>query len=182
MAYYHCSPTAGLTVLKAQKPETFEKPAGVYLTTLFPMALMYAIKNYEYTYGYTVEGKIYFYESFPNALEVLYRGKSASLYLCAPESTNPTSIPNEAVSEAAVPIVSETHIPDACDALLKQEQEGTLTIYRYHELSEEMRNWICTEAAGEIRKCNLINTPGPMADYYRKHYPESWAIVKKEHK
>ncbi|MBQ9858771.1 MAG: hypothetical protein IJO77_07210, partial [Oscillospiraceae bacterium] len=82
MAYYHCSPCAGLTVLKPKKPMRFDKPSRVYLTTLIPMALMYAVKNYEYTYGYNKEGKIYFYESFPNALEILYRGKSASLYLC----------------------------------------------------------------------------------------------------
>ena len=31
-----------------------------------------------------------------------------------------------------------------------------------------------------IRKSNLLNTPGPMADYYREHYLESWAIVERE--
>ena len=49
MAYYHCSPTAGLTVLQPRKPVSFEKPARVYMTTLLPMALMYSIQNYEYT-------------------------------------------------------------------------------------------------------------------------------------
>lgn len=51
MAYYHCSPTAGLTLLEPRKPGFSEKPARVYMTTLAPMALMYAIQNYEYTYG-----------------------------------------------------------------------------------------------------------------------------------
>ena len=32
----------------------------------------------------------------------------------------------------------------------------------------------------EIRKFDLINTPGPMADYYRTHYPESWESAQKE--
>ena len=57
MAFYHCSPTAGLTLLRPGKPLFSEKPAMVYMTTLFPMALMYGIQNYEYTYGYTREGK-----------------------------------------------------------------------------------------------------------------------------
>ena len=48
MAYYHCSPTAGLTVLEPRKPESFEKPARVYMTTLLSMALMYTVRNYEY--------------------------------------------------------------------------------------------------------------------------------------
>ena len=180
MAYYHCSPTAGLTLLEPRKPESFEKPARVYLTTLLPMALMYAVRNYEYSYGYTKEGQIYFEEYYPNALEILYRGKSASLYLCDPESTETTQIPNEAVSEKAVPIVSETHIPDALEALLEQERLGALVIRRYHELPEEMLNWIRTVEADCIRKANLIHTPGPMADYYREHYPQSWEIVEKE--
>ncbi len=180
MAYYHCSPTAGLTLLEPRKPEAFEKPARVYLTTLLPMALMYAVRNYEYSYGYTKEGQIYLDEYFPNALEILYRGKSASLYVCDPESTETTKIPNEAVSESAVPIVSETHIPDALEALLEQERLGALVIRRYHELPEEMLNWICRVEADCIRKANLINTPGPMADYYREHYPQSWEIVEKK--
>ena len=180
MAYYHCSPTAGLTVLEPRKPTFFEKPARVYLSTLLPMALMYSVQNYEYTYGYTKEGQIHLDEYFPNALEILYRGKSASLYVCDPESTEATQIPNEVISEKAVPVIGETDIPDACEALLEQERLGTLVIRRHHELPEEMLNWIRKVEAEEIRKASLINTPGPMADYYREHYPESWAIVERE--
>ena len=180
MAYYHCSPTAGLTLLKPRKPASFDKPARVYLTTLLPMALMYTVRNYEYTYGYTKEGQIYFDEYFPNALEILYRGKSASLYLCDPENVEFTRIPNEVISEKAVPVIRESFIQDACEALLEQERLGTLVIHRYHELSEKKLNWIRNVEADGIRKSNLLNTPGPMADYYRTHYPESWNIVKTE--
>ena len=180
MAYYHCSPTAGLTVLEARKPVSFDKPARVYMTTLLPMALMYTVQNYEYSYGYTKEGQIYFDEYFPNALEILYRGKSASLYICDPESTETTRIPNEVISESAVPVISETFIPDACEALLEQERQGNLIIRRYYELTEEMLSWIRKVEADCIRKWNLIYTPGPMADYYREHYPESWKIAERE--
>ena len=180
MAYYHCSPTAGLTVLEPRKPVSFEKPARVYMTTLLPMALMYSIQNYEYTYGYTKEGQIYLEEYFPNALEIWYRGKSASLYLCDPQKTESSKIPNEAISETAVPVIQETHIPDALEALLEQERLGTLVIYRYHQLSERKLDWIRKVEAEIITKNDLINTPGAMADYYRTHYPESWAIAAAE--
>ena len=76
--------------------------------------------------------------------------------------------------------MGETHIPDACEALLEQERLGNLVIRRHHELPEEMRNWIRKVEADCIRKADLINTPGPKADYYREHYPESWAIVESE--
>ncbi len=177
MAYYHCSPTAGLTVLEPRKPVFAEKPSRVYLTTLLPMALMYAVRNYEYSYGYTKEGQIHFDEYFPDALEILYRGKSASLYLCDPEKTESTQIPNEAISESAVPVISETYIPDACEALLEQERLGALVIRRYHELPESMLDWIRKVQSDIIQKADLINMPGPKADYYREHYPESWAIA-----
>ena len=180
MPYYHCSPTPGLTVLEPRKPIFSEKPSRVYLTTLLPMALMYSVQNYEYTYGYTKEGQIHLDEYFPNALEILYRGKSASLYLCDPEKTETTRIPNEAVSETAVPVIQETHIPDACEALLEQERLGTLVIRRHHELPEAMLGWIRKAEAEEIRKANIIHASGPKADYYREHYPESWAIVEQE--
>ena len=47
---------------------------------------------------------------------------------------------------------------------------------------QEMLDWIRKAEADEIRQKNVLNTPGPMADYYREHYPESWAIVQKEQK
>lgn len=150
------------------------------MTTLLPMALMYSVRNYEYSYGYTKEGQIYFDEYFPNALEILYRGKSASLYLCDPGSTATTKIPNEVISENPVPVISETFIPDACEALLEQERLGSLVIRRYHKLPERMLNWICRVEADGIRRSNLLSSPGPMADYYREHYPDSWAMVEKE--
>lgn len=180
MAFFHCSPTAGLTVLQPRKPMFSEKPERVYMTTLLPMALIYGVQNYEYTYGYTKEGRIYLDEYFPNALEVLYRGKSASLYLCDPTSVEQTKIPNEAVSETEVPVIVETAVQDVYEALLEQEKQGALIIRRYYELSDKMLDWICKAEADIIRNADLLQTSGPMADYYRAHYPESWAMVEAE--
>ncbi len=177
MDHYHCSPTSGIRILEPKTPSSFEKPQGVYLTTLLPMALMYGIQNYEYTYGYTKEGQIYLDEYFKDALSVLYKGKSASLYLCAPESTASTRIPNEVVSQAPVAVLREIFIPDVYEALLEQERLGALIIHRYEELTEKQLDWIRKTAADIISKHNLPNCPGPMADYYRSHYPESWAMA-----
>ena len=123
------------------------------------------------------EGQIHLDEYFPNALELLYRGKKASLYLCDPGAVETTKIPNEAVSYADVPVIGETVIPDALEALLEQERLGALVIRRYHELPEKMLEWICNAEVGVIREDNLVNTPGPKADYYKEHYPQSWEIV-----
>ena len=180
MAYYHCSPTLGLTVLEPRKPQAFAKPKSVYMTTSLPMALMYGVRNFEYTYGYTRDGQIYYDEYFPDALETLYRGKRASLYLCAPDRVTSTRIPNEALSDTPVSIISETVIDDVCEALLEQERLGTLVIRRYHELSPRMLDWIRKVEADTIREHNLLHTGGPMAEYMKAHYPESWAMVEAE--
>ena len=42
--------------------------------------------------------------------------------------------------------------------------------------------WIRKVEADEIRNADLIHNPGPKADYYREHYPESWAIVEQENR
>lgn len=180
MAYYHCSPTAKLTILEPGKPKSFKKAKGVYLTTLLPMALMYSIRNFEYTYGYTANGQIYYEEYFPNALEILYKNKAASLYLCSPVNVSTTEIPNEAISDAAVPVISETRIPDAYEALLEQERLGTLIIRRYAELSPKRLEWIRKAEADEIHRHDLLHTGGPMADYIKQHYPDSWAMAEAE--
>lgn len=86
-------------------------------------------------------------------------------------------IPNEVISEKEVTVIEEITIPDALEALLEQERLGSLVIHRYHELTEKKLEWIKRVEADGIKKMNLIQTPGPMADYYRGHYPESWAMA-----
>lgn len=82
MTYYHASPAGGLQVLELRKSPYFDKPTQVCLTSLRAMALFYLIRNYEYAYGYTRQGKLYFDEPFPDALKKLYAGKSGWLYTC----------------------------------------------------------------------------------------------------
>ena len=180
MTYYHCSPVSGIKILEPRSPRLFDKPARVYMTTLLPMALLYGVQNYEYTYGYTNDGRILFEEYFPNELEVLYKGKSASLYLCRPVSVETTRIPNEAVSDNAVPVAEEIQIPDVYDAILEQERLGTMVIRRHHELPEKMLDWIRKTEKDIILEKNMLQNPGVMADYYRTHYPDSWADAEKE--
>lgn len=175
--YYHCSPIGGLTCLQPRKPHNFDKPPMVYMTTSLPMALMYGIRNFEYTYGYTKSGQIYYEEYFPDALQLLYGGKPAYLYECAPQVTETTRIPNEVVSPLPVKIVRGSFIPDVMQALLEQERLGTLEIRRYAQLPQPTRKWIFQAELEEIQKQDLIRTQGPMAEYMKLHYPKSWAAA-----
>ncbi|HIT34629.1 MAG TPA: hypothetical protein IAC31_08425 [Candidatus Faecousia intestinigallinarum] len=180
MVYYHASPTADISVLEPRKPIYFsEKPSAVYLCTLRPMALLYGVQNFEYTYGYTRDGQIYFEEFWPGALKALYQGKSASLYICAPEETETTRIPNEYLSRKPVRILSQERIPDLYQALLEEAEKNTIRIFRHEELSSEVLSRIRKMVAREIREQRLWERPGAMAEYMRLHYPDSWEDAQK---
>ena len=179
---YHVSPTPGLKVLRPSVTKYFGKPSQVCLTASLPMALMYGIKHFEYAYGYTRDGRIYYEEYFPNALEELYRGKAASLYTCSRRTDmERTAIPNEYVTPNEVPVEEERLIPDVLEALLEQERLGTLKIVRWDELDEGRRRWVVRAEADTIRDEDLLARPGdPYARYLREKYPESWALAARE--
>ena len=181
MELYHASPTAGLTVLRPSVTEFFGKPRQVCLTALKPMALLYGIRHFEYTYGYTRDGRLYYEEYFPGALETLYRGKSASLYRCAwREGMETTQIPNEYVSAEEVPVEEETLIPDVLEALLEQERLGALRIVRWSEVSGASRDWIVRTEADVILEKGLLGQETDFARYMRETYPVSWALAGRE--
>lgn len=182
MKLYHCSPTPGLTVLRPGVTKYFGKPKQVCLTASLPMALLYGVKHFEYTYGYTREGEIYYEEYFPHALEELYQGRVASLYTCAlREDMERTRIPNEYVTPREVPAEGETVIPDVYEALMEQERLGALRIVRWPDLSEAQRKWIEQAEADVIREHGLLACPDePFACYMREKYPVSWARALQE--
>lgn len=180
MKLYHCSPTAGLTVLRPGV--SFGKPKQVYLTSSLPMALLYGVKHFEYTYGYTREGEFYYEEYFPHALEELYQGRAASLYTCAHRADMETTpVPNEYVTPNEVPVGSEQAVPDVLEALLEQERLGALRIVRWPDMSEARRKWVEQAEADVIREQGLLARPdAPYACYMLSKYPESWARALRE--
>lgn len=177
-ALYHCSPTPGLTVLRPSVTKYFGKPRQVCLTASLPMALLYGVRHFEYTYGYTREKQIYYAEYFPNALEELYRGKTASLYRCAFRADmTATDIPNEYVTPEEVLVLEETVIPDVYEALLEQERLGAMPVLRWPQLSEKNRDWIVRAERDVILKHGLLGQDTPFARYMREKYPASWAMA-----
>ncbi len=181
MEIYHCSPVAGLKILEPRQPESFQKPPRVYMTKLYPMALFYGVRNFEYTYGYTREGQLYFSEYFPNALAALYKGKAASVYLCRPEEQEESQIPNEILSSKPVPILEERRISDLYEALLEQERLGQLRIHPYETLSPQALDWIFRTQKDIILKRGYLTEDGPGAEYAKLHYPASWAAAQEEY-
>lgn len=182
MILCHCSPTSGLRVLEPRVTPYFGKPRQLCLTELLPMALFYGIRHFEYTYGYTQAGELYYMEQFPDALAELYGGKSASLYLCEEwEGMARTAIPHERVTTEPVPVREEILIPDLLAALREQERQGTVRLIPWERVDQANRRWIVDAERQEILERGLLDRPeDPMARYLRAKYPESWAMAQEE--
>ena len=182
---YHASPVKGLRELRPSVTKYFGKPKQVCLTACLPMALLYGVRHFEYPYGYTREGRIYYEEYFPNALRAVYGGKSASLYRCLwREDMETTAIPNEYVTPSPVPVLEEIPIPDVYAALLEQEGLGALKIVRWADMSEARRAWVLEAEAQTILENDLLHVrqDDPFARYLREHYPDSWALAQAREK
>ena len=185
LTLYHASPVKGLRELRPSVTQYFGKPRQVCLTACLPMALMYGVKHFEYAYGYTRDREIYYEEYFPNALEEIYGGRSASLYRCAwREDMETTAIPNEYVTPDPVPVLEEIPIPDVYAALLEQEGLGALTIVRYQDMTERRLAWVREAEAQTILEKDLLHVhrDDPFARYLREHYPDSWALAQAREK
>ena len=185
LTLYHASPVSGLKELRPSVTKYFGKPKQVCLTSCLPMALLYGVRHFEYTYGCTKDKRIFYEEYFPNALREVYGGKSASLYRCAwREDMTPTAIPNEYVTPDPVPVLEELPIPDVYAALLEQERLGTLKLVRYEEMTERRRAWVLEAEAQTILEKDLLHVreDDPFARYLREHYPDSWALAQAREK
>jgi hypothetical protein len=143
------------------------------------MALMYAIRHFEYTYGYHwVDGKptnIYYLEHFPNALKELYNERKAYLYLCEEGDYDTTQKPNEYISRSPVGVLSEMVIENVYQEFVRLESQGALEIIRYENITEKMLLWIRRVETEEILEHHLLGEDSDFAVYMREKYPDSWA-------
>ena len=175
---YHAAPVKGLRELRPCVTKYFGKPKQICLAALLPMALMYGVKHFEYPYGYTRDGQIYYEEYFPDAFREVYGGKSASLYRCLwREDLTPTALPNEYVTPNPMPVAEEIPIPDVYQALLEQERLGALKIVGWEDMPAAHRAWVLEAETQAILEHNLLHEDGTFACYMREQYPRSWVLA-----
>lgn len=187
MRYYHGSPQGGLTRLVPRVSPVFGGEKVVYLTSLLPMALMYTIRHFEYTYGYHWQDgrptQMFFEEYYQNALEELYGGKQGFVYVCEAGDYRSTNKPNEWVSREAVNIKDVIFIPDALKAVLDQERAGRLQIRRFDTLSDKTLAWARVSQKETILQKGLLKQPeSDFARFMREKYPDSWQDALQEYR
>ncbi|MBR0082022.1 MAG: hypothetical protein IJP98_04715 [Clostridia bacterium] len=156
--YYHASPVAGITRLKPAVSNHgvpliyFSKKREnvlVYLSNAIERhcretGFAYAGPWQKWgPYGFNRDGRQRIEEYYPNALESTYRGVSGWIYRAETiaDSGFSTGIPDAATSSAPVDVIGAEFVPDAYEAILQAERDGLLTILRYEEMPERMREW-----------------------------------------
>lgn len=94
-------------------------------------------------YGFEKDGRQRIEEYYPDALEKTYKGVSGYIYYTdgVKDSGFELQIPDAVTSNVPVRVVGYEYIPDAYDAILEAEKKGLITILRYEQMSEKMKEW-----------------------------------------
>lgn len=95
------------------------------------------------SYGFDKDGRQRLEEYYPNALVNTYKGVSGYIYSAEAitDSGFEVQIPDAATSSEPVTVKDAEYIPDAYEAILQAEKNGLITIIRYEEMSDRMREW-----------------------------------------
>ena len=156
--YYHASPIGGITQLE---PHISNHGIPlVYFSTKRANVLVYlsnAVEKYcretgfsydgKYQkwgpYGFNKDGRLRLEEYYPNALISTYKGVAGFIYSAESitDSGFAVQIPDSATSSIPVKVLNSEYVPDAYEAILQAERKGLITILRYEEMPESMREW-----------------------------------------
>ena len=156
--YYHASPVKGITRLEP-RISNHGIPL-IYFSTKRENVLVYlsnAIEKYcretgfsydgRYQkwgpYGFDKDGRQRLEEYYPNALVSAYKGVSGYIYSAetVEDSGFAVQIPEAVTSSVPVEVSGVEFIPDSYEAILQAEKEGLITILRYEEMPQKMREW-----------------------------------------
>lgn len=94
-------------------------------------------------YGFDQAGRQQLEEYYPNALKTTYKGVSGYVYQAETivDSGFDTQIPNAFTSSEPVMVSGVEFIPDAYEAILQAERDGLISIIRYEDMSDSMKQW-----------------------------------------
>lgn len=156
--YYHASQVSGITYLEPRIsnhgiPLVYfsdkRENVLVYLSNAVEKYCRETGFTYEGTwqkwgpYGFDREGRQRLEEYYPNALEATYKGVSGYIYQVEAivDSGFRTHIPNAFTSNKPVKVSGVEFVPDAYEAILQAERNGLISIVRYEDMSDAMREW-----------------------------------------
>lgn len=154
---YHVSSTRGIKVLEPR--ESTHKRPYVYAIENLVTGLLFGTKHDDFDFCISTDenGKPHIYECYPRAFEIIYSGKSCSVYEVEEDGflRGMTGWSVELVSESPVPVQKETFIPDLHCRLLEEQTAGNLEIHLFSE-EPEYKKMISEHIVDRLIRFNAI--------------------------
>ena len=134
--FYHGSVTGNLDTILANAKSHTDGSRVAYFTTDRVYALVCCRSRQEnfVTMGLREDGRLHYFERFPDQLKVMYEGKEGFLYQPAvlPDMENTKGHTWE--SHTDVPVILREHVRNVYREILKEEEAGNVVVHRYDEI------------------------------------------------
>ena len=166
--FYHGSVIGNLDTILANAKSHADGSRVAYFTTDRVYALVCCRSREEnlVTMGLREDGKLHYFERFPDQLKVMYEGKEGFLYQPAvlPDLQNTKGHIWE--SHTDVPVILRERVRDVYPEILREEAAGNVVIHRYDEIDPEEQKTM----ANYMR--DHLNDPDHAAirDFEYKHF------------
>ncbi len=171
---YHGSYLGGLSCIAANSRSHTTGKRVAYFTESRAYALVCCRPPEEnfVTAGVGKDGKLHYFERFPDQLNVMYDGKVGFLYTVErSDRMSPASKPQAYESETDVPVRSCERIENVYAALSGELRKETMVLHRYEDIdpAEQRQNAI------DIRD-SLLNDPisKPYRAFLIEHFKDLW--------
>ena len=139
--FYHGSVTGNLDTILANAKSHTDGSRVAYFTTDRVYALVCCRSRQEnfVTMGLREDGRLHYFERFPDQLKVMYEGKEGFLYQPAvlPDMENTKGHTWE--SHTDVPVILREHVRNVYREILKEEEAGNVVVHRYDEIDPAER-------------------------------------------
>lgn len=156
--FYHASPIAGIQVLEPRVSNHgipliyFSKKREnvlVYLSNAIEKYcretgfIYHGVWQKWGPYGFNKDGTLRMEEYYPDAMKKTYKGVSGYIYSAeyVSDSGFELNIPDAVASNNPVTVTDVEFVSDAYEAILEAEKHKLITIMRYEDMPEKMKEW-----------------------------------------
>ena len=156
--FYHASPIAGIQVLEPRVSNHgipliyFSKKREnvlVYLSNAIEKYcretgfIYHGVWQKWGPYGFNKDGTLRMEEYYPDAMIKTYKGVSGYIYSAeyVSDSGFELNIPDAVASNDPVTVTDVEFVSDAYEAILEAEKHKLITIMRYEDMPEKMKEW-----------------------------------------
>ena len=170
--FYHGSVIGNLNIILANAKSHADGSRVAYFTTDRIYALVCCRKREEnlVTMGLREDGKLHYFERFPDQLKVMYEGKEGFLYQPAVLADLKNTKGHIWESHSDVPVILREHVRNVYPEILREEAAGNVVIHCYAEIDPEEQKMY----ANYFRE--HLNDPDDAAirKFVYKHFSPLW--------